>query len=71
MYLYLNEIYKHPAADDSIETALGAPELSSGAGANGPTFVPFYTVSRSGAIHHAWQHRSDLRKRLEASRKAL
>ena len=52
MYLYLNEIYNHPADDDSIETDFGAPELSSGVGVNGPTFVPFYTVSHSGTIPH-------------------
>jgi len=52
MYLWLHQIYNHPADDESIETDLGAPELSSGAGANGPTFVPAYSVSRSGTIPH-------------------
>lgn len=52
MYLWLNEIYNHPADDESIETDLGGPELSSGAGSNGPTYVPAYSVSRSGTIPH-------------------
>jgi hypothetical protein len=52
MYLWLDQIYNHPADDTSIETDLGAPELSSGAGANGPTFVPSYSISRSGTIPH-------------------
>jgi hypothetical protein len=37
MYPYLNEIYNHPADDDSIETDFGGPELSSGVGVNGPS----------------------------------
>lgn len=52
MYLWLDQIYNHPADDESIETDIGYPELSSGAGSNGPIFVPAYSISRSGTIPH-------------------
>lgn len=52
MYLWLDDLYNHPADDESVETDLGAPELAAGAGANGPNFVPNYSVSRSGVIPH-------------------
>lgn len=52
MYLWLMQMYNHPADDESIQNDIGYPELSAGAGANGPTFVPNYTVSRSGVIPH-------------------
>jgi len=52
MYLWLDQICNHPADDESIETDIGYPELSAGDGSNGPTFVPAYSVSRSGTIPH-------------------
>lgn len=52
MYLWLTDIYNHPADDESIMTDIGYPELSSGAGADGPIVVPKYTVARSGTIPH-------------------
>jgi hypothetical protein len=52
MYLWLDQMYNHPANDESIQNDIGFPELSAGAGANGPTFVPNYSVSRSGTIPH-------------------
>lgn len=52
MYLWLDQIYNHPADNESVETDLGAPELAAGDGANGPTYVPSYSVSRSGSIPH-------------------
>jgi hypothetical protein len=52
MYLWLDQMYNHPADDESIQNDIGFPELSAGAGANGPAFVPNYTVSRSGTIPH-------------------
>lgn len=52
MYLWLDQMYNHPADDDSIQTDIGFPEMSAGAGANGPVFIPNYSVSRSGTIPH-------------------
>jgi hypothetical protein len=52
MYLYLNEIYNHPADDKSIMTDIGFPELASGDGSDGPNYVPGYSISRSGTIPH-------------------
>jgi hypothetical protein len=52
MYLYMDQMYNHPADDESIQTDIGFPELSAGAGANGPVFVPGYTIARSGTIPH-------------------
>jgi hypothetical protein len=52
MYLWMDQMYNHPADDDSIQNDIGFPELSAGAGANGPVFVPGYSVARSGTIPH-------------------
>ena len=52
MYLWLDEVYNHPADDESIMTDIGYPELASGDGSDGPEFVPSYSVSRSGTIPH-------------------
>jgi hypothetical protein len=52
MYLWMDQMYNHPADDESIQNDIGFPELAAGAGANGPVFVPNYTVSRSGVIPH-------------------
>ena len=52
MYLWLDAIYNHPATDESIKTDIGYPELAVGDGAEGPTFVPAYSIARSGTIPH-------------------
>lgn len=52
MYMWLNDMYNHPATKESIEEDLGAPELLPGDGARGPNFVPFHTIARSGTIPH-------------------
>ena len=52
MYLWLDDIFNHPADDQSIEEDIGFPELASGDGAKGPVYVPNYSVSRSGVIPH-------------------
>lgn len=52
MYLWLDDIYNHPADDESIKTDIGFPEMAAGDGSNGPTFVPGYSISRSGTIPH-------------------
>ena len=52
MYLWLDELYSHPADDESIMTDIGYPELSSGDGSDGPVFVPAYSITRSGTIPH-------------------
>lgn len=52
MYLWMDALFNHPADDESIQNDIGFPELAAGAGANGPTFVPNYSVSRSGVIPH-------------------
>ena len=52
MYLWMDQMYNHPADDQSIKNDIGFPELAAGAGDNGPVFVPNYTVSRSGTIPH-------------------
>ncbi len=52
MYLWLDNLYNHPADDESIMTDIGYPELSSGDGADGPNYVPAYSISRSGTIPH-------------------
>jgi len=52
MYLWLDQMYNHPADDESIKEDIGFPELAAGAGANGPVFIPNYSVSRSGTIPH-------------------
>jgi len=50
MYLYLGDIYHHPASCESVEKDIGLPELK--AGDDGPPFVPFHKISRSGTIPH-------------------
>lgn len=52
MYLWLKKLYNHPADDESIMTDIGSPELCPGDGSDGPTFVPAYSVARSGTIPH-------------------
>lgn len=52
MYLWLDDMYNHPADNTSVMEDIGYPELSSGDGADGPNFVPAYSVSRSGTIPH-------------------
>ncbi|HKJ41819.1 MAG TPA: peroxidase, FMP-type [Sunxiuqinia sp.] len=52
MYLWLDELYNHPADDESIMTDIGYPELAAGDGADGPNYIPAYSVSRSGTIPH-------------------
>ncbi|MGF1681577.1 peroxidase, FMP-type [Photobacterium minamisatsumaniensis] len=52
MYLWLNEMYLHPADETSIMEDVGFPEMAVGDGANGPIFVPPYSVCRSGTIPH-------------------
>ena len=52
MYLWLDNLYNHPADAESIMTDIGYPELSSGDGANGPNYVSTYSISRSGSIPH-------------------
>ncbi|WP_158837507.1 peroxidase, FMP-type [Polaribacter sp. L3A8] len=52
MYLWLSDVYNHPASVESVKTDIGQPELKPGDGANGPNFVPSYSVSRSGTIPH-------------------
>jgi hypothetical protein len=52
MYLWLNDMYNHPADAESVKTDIGQPELKPGDGANGPDFIPAYSVSRSGTIPH-------------------
>ena len=52
MYLWLDDLYNHPADNESIMTDIGYPELAAGDGAEGPNYVPAYSVSRSGVIPH-------------------
>lgn len=52
MYLWLNDIYNHPADEESVKTDIGLPELKPGDGALGPDYVPGYSISRSGTIPH-------------------
>lgn len=52
MYLWLDELYNHAADAESVKTDIGHPELKAGDGANGPNYVPAYSVSRSGVIPH-------------------
>lgn len=52
MYLWLDDIFNHPADDQSVEEDIGYPELASGDGAKGPVYVPNYSVCRSGVIPH-------------------
>ncbi len=52
MYLWLDNLYSHAADNDSIMTDIGYPELSAGDGADGPVFIPPYSIARSGTIPH-------------------
>jgi len=52
MYMWLNDMYNHPATCETVEKDLGAPELRPGDGARGPHFVPQHTIARSGTIPH-------------------
>jgi hypothetical protein len=52
MYLWLNTMYNHPADEQSIIADNGYPGIAIGAGANGPNFVPPYSIARSGTIPH-------------------
>lgn len=52
MFLWLDNMYSHPATDESIMRDIGFPEMSAGDGAEGPVFVPPYTICRSGTIPH-------------------
>ncbi|MDI3284320.1 peroxidase, FMP-type [Polyangium sp. 15x6] len=52
MYLWLNQMYNHPADEQSVLEDNGYPGISIGAGANGPNFVPPYSIARSGTIPH-------------------
>lgn len=52
MYLWLNQMYNHPADEQSIMEDNGFPGISIGAGSNGPNFVPPYSIARSGTIPH-------------------
>lgn len=52
MYLWMKDLYNHPADDESIMTDIGFPELASGDGSDGPIFVPPYSIARSGTIPH-------------------
>lgn len=52
MYLWLNPMYNHPADEQSIIEDNGFPGIAIGAGANGPNYVPPYSIARSGTIPH-------------------
>jgi hypothetical protein len=52
MYLWLNQMYNHPATEQSVLEDNAYPEISIGAGSNGPNFVPPYSIARSGTIPH-------------------
>lgn len=52
MYLWCNQMYNHPADEQSVLEDNGYPGISIGAGANGPNFVPPYSIARSGTIPH-------------------
>lgn len=52
MYLWLNQLYNHAADEHSVMEDNGYPGISIGAGANGPHFVPPYSLARSGTIPH-------------------
>ena len=51
MYLWLKDMYNHPASQETIKTDLGKPELYPGYGIN-DTFVPPYHIARSATIPH-------------------
>ncbi len=52
MYLWLNQMYNHPANEQSVLQDNGYPGIGIGAGSNGPNFVPPYSIARSGTIPH-------------------
>lgn len=52
MYLWCNPMYNHPADEQSVIEDNGYPGIGVGAGANGPNFVPPYSIARSGTIPH-------------------
>ncbi len=52
MFLWLNQMYNHPADEQSIIQDNGYPGIAIGAGSNGPNFVPPYSIARSGTIPH-------------------
>lgn len=52
MYMWLDDMYNHPATKESTKKDLGAPELLPGDGARGPHFKPGHTIARSGTIPH-------------------
>jgi hypothetical protein len=51
MYLWLDDMYKHPASVESVKVDVGA---SAGIipGTKGPTFLPRHKIARSGTIPH-------------------
>ena len=51
MYLWLKDMYNHPATEQSIKTDLAKPEIYPGFGIN-DTFVPSHSIARSGTIPH-------------------
>lgn len=51
MYMWLKDMYNHPASEESIKTDLGKPEIYPGFGIN-DTFAPSYSIARSGTIPH-------------------
>jgi hypothetical protein len=52
MFMWLNDMYNHPADNQTVKEDFGEPELLPGAGANGPHFVPKHKIARSGTIPH-------------------
>jgi hypothetical protein len=50
MYLWLEEMYNHPASEESIKEDIGQPEMV--VGEQGPQYVPKYSIARSGTIPH-------------------
>ncbi|WP_019703739.1 peroxidase, FMP-type [Paracidovorax oryzae] len=50
MYLWSNQMYNHPADEQSVLEDNGFPGI--GIGASGPNFVPPYAIARSGTIPH-------------------
>ncbi|WP_152680313.1 peroxidase, FMP-type [Chromobacterium subtsugae] len=52
MYLWMNPMYNHAATEESIIADNGFPGIAIGAGANGPNYVPPYSIARSGTIPH-------------------
>uniref|UniRef100_UPI000AC651BE peroxidase, FMP-type n=1 Tax=Chromobacterium subtsugae TaxID=251747 RepID=UPI000AC651BE len=52
MYLWMNPMYNHAATEESVISDNGFPGIAIGAGANGPNYVPPYSIARSGTIPH-------------------